>query len=308
MRWILLLLSLLLGQGSYSQELFIRTEPASNLPKGVIGVRGIAEYYQEGDVMRSMYALRALYGVNSKLTVWLQANISDHHDSKLPEDLINDEGGINHTHDIATTEPYPMIFNGFHAYAKYLFLKSDQQNRHFRMAAYGEASSSLTAHDEAEPNFMDDNAGLGAGIVATQLIKRFAASLTVGGMLPLRYVEKDRDIRLYYGRAINYSLSLGYLLLPFAYKNYEQTNLNLYLEFLGRANERAEIYIGEDRVLIGEDTPALRAGNYIEVHPGVQLILNSTTRIDFGMGFRMKNRSYRHPYPVYYLQVQHYIF
>ncbi|MEM7372710.1 MAG: hypothetical protein AAF587_29075 [Bacteroidota bacterium] len=308
MRWVFVLLSVVLTQTMEAQELFIRTEPASNLPKGVLGIRGIAEYYQEGAITRSMYALRALYGVNPRLTVWLQANISNHHDNQLPDDLIDDEGGIQHTHDIVTTEPYPMIFNGFHAYAKYLFLKHDQQNRHFRMAAYGEASSSLTAHDEAEPNFMDDNAGLGAGIVATQLVDRFAASLTVGAAFPLRYVEKDRDITLYYGRAVSYSLSLGYLLLPVAYKDYTQTNLNLYLEFIGRANERAEIYLEEERVFIGQDTPALRAGNYVEIHPGIQLILNSTTRIDMGMGFRMWNTSYRHPYPLYFFQVQHYFF
>ncbi len=35
-------------------------------------------------------------------------------------------------------------------------------------------------------------------------------------------------------KAFNYSQSAGYLLLPKEYKSFEQLNLNIYTEFLGR--------------------------------------------------------------------------
>ena len=43
---------------------------------------------------------------------------------------------------------------------------------------------------------------------------------------------------------MNYSLSAGYLLFPETYKNYRQTNVNLYLEFLGAMSlDQKDYYI-----------------------------------------------------------------
>lgn len=308
MKKSLLLIGMLWISSLAAQELYIRTEPASNLPKGVIGIRTLSEFYQEGAHLRNMTALRVMYGVSPRLTVWAQGNISNHHDRTLPDDLIDDEGGVAHTHDILTGEKYPMLFNGFQVYGKYLFLKADQQNKHFRMAAYAEASTAFTAHDEAEPNLMDDNAGLGAGIIMTQLYHRFAASLTVGGTLPFAYTEKETDIRLQYGNALQYNLSFGYLLMPFKYKDYSQTNVSLYVEFLGKSYGEGSLSQAGTDVFVGLDTPALLASSFVEVHPGIQFIFNSNTRLDLGMGFRFLNESYRYTYPLYFVQVQHYLF
>jgi hypothetical protein len=61
---------------------------------------------------------------------------------------------------------------------------------------------------------------------------------------------------------INYSLSAGYLFLPFNYVSYKQTNLNLYVEFLGKSN------------------PATKE-SYLDIAPALQLIINSVIRLDF---------------------------
>ena len=62
--------------------------------------------------------------------------------------------------------------------------------------------------------------------------------------------------------AFNYSFSTGYLFLPVHYENYNQPNLNVYIEFLGKSN------------------PATKE-NYMDIAPALQLILNSITRLDF---------------------------
>ncbi|MDX2246808.1 MAG: hypothetical protein SF052_08550 [Bacteroidia bacterium] len=293
---------------THAQELFIHTEPASNLPKGVTAVRAFSELYKEGPYLRSVNVLRATYGISPSWTVWAQVNISDHHGRLLPEGFVDDEGGIPHTHDISTGVPLPMLFNGFHFYTKYLFLKKDGRNQHFRMAAFAEGSTSFAAHDEAEPSLLDDNAGVGAGVIMTELYHRFAASLTLGGIVAADYREKDTGLRIRYGRAVNYNLSLGYLLFPFQYKNYKQTNVSLYLEFLGRSSGQGQVFRNEEIVFIGSDTPAFLENHYVEIHPGIQLIFNSNTRLDLGMGFPLINRSYRHTYPLYFLQIQHYFY
>lgn len=290
------------------QELFIRNEPASNLPKGVTAVRAFSEMYREGEFLRSVNVLRVMYGLSPQWTVWVQANISDHHDRLLPPGLVDDEGGVLHTHDIDTGEPHPMLFNGFHFFGKYLFLKRDQQNQHFRMAAYAEASTSYSAHDEAEPSLLDDNAGFGAGIIATELYRRFAASVTLGGVMAADYYEEETGIGIQYGKALKYNLSLGYLVFPLTYKSYGQVNMSIYLELLGKYSSKGNITQNGEIVFIGQDTPGLRANNYIEAHPGVQFIFNSNTRLDLGMGFPLLNRTFRHTYPLYFVQIQHYFY
>ncbi|MNE29347.1 hypothetical protein D3C80_1228230 [compost metagenome] len=67
---------------------------------------------------------------------------------------------------------------------------------------------------------------------------------------------------------LGYSLSSGYLLLPFVYKNYNQPNLNLYFEVLGKTNPE-------------------NGKSYVDFAPAVQVIINSRTRIDLGYRFEI---------------------
>jgi hypothetical protein len=75
---------------------------------------------------------------------------------------------------------------------------------------------------------------------------------------------------------LSYSLSAGYLLLPVAYKNNNQTNLNLYVELLGSNNINFS-----------------REKYYMDLAPSLQLIFKSTSKLNFGYRFQMKGDIYR---------------
>ena len=304
---------------SRGQELFPHNEPASNVPKGVLGTRIFGESFREISTQRNMLAMRLMYGVTPKLSVYITATGSNHHGKNLPKDL------ITHTHigsqTIYYTQPiqkgvsYSYRFNGLHIYGKYRFLTMDGQNKHFRMALYGEWSNVKNAHDEAEPNLLDDTKGYGGGLITTYLKKRFAVSLTSGVIIPGNYEETVpltngsslmTHTEVQYGRAIIYNLSFGYLLYPKEYKDYNQTNWNVYLEFNGKSYEGARVF--QDGQELETQSNSLKAGHYVEVHPGVQKIINSNLRIDFSVGFNLINKSYARFYPLYMIGVQRYFF
>lgn len=304
---------------SKGQELFLHNEPASSVPKGVFGARIFGESFKEISSQRNMLAIRLMYGITPKLSAYLTATGSNHHGKNLPKDL------ITHTHignqTIYYTQPiqkgisYPYRFNGIHIYAKYRFLTMDGQNKHFRMALYGEWSHIKNAHDEAEPNLLDDTKGYGGGLITTYLKKRFAVSLTSGVVIPGNYEETVpltngsslmTHTEVQYGRALIYNLSFGYLLYPKEYKDYSQSNWNIYLEFNGKSYEGAKVF--QDGLELETQSSSLKASHYVEVHPGIQRIVNSNLRIDLSVGFNLINKSYARFYPIYMVGVQRYFY
>src|ERR1019366_8590868 len=183
------------------------------------------------------------------------------------------------------------------------------------MSAYGECSNVNDAHDEAEPNLLDDTKGVGAGLIITCLKNRFAASLTTGVIIPGSYQETVpfgygsiffTTTKINYGNAVKYNLSFGYRLSPKEYQNYQQNNWNIYLELIGKSYQAATVI--QDGVPVAVQTPLLKAGNYVEVYPGIQKIINSNLRLDFSVGFPLINMSYTRFYPVYMIGVQRYFF
>ena len=301
-----------------SQELFPLAEPASTIPKGVLGARFFAEHFLEIKQPRNMGALRIMYGVTPHLTLMVTTNISNHHDHVLPRNL------ITHTHQgnqtIFYTNPtvygkkYDYIFGGFNFYAKYRFLSFDNEGKHFRMALYGEYSTIKIAHDEAEPDLMEDNGGYGSGLITTWLYNKLAVSLTTGFIIPQKYSEDSYPTSynpavktdLLYGRAFNYSLSMGYRLIPKEYSNYNETNYNIYIELMGKYYEGAKIFQNNERAKI--TNPALKENFYLEVHPGIQKIIRSNTRIEFSIGLPFINKSYVHFSPLYSIGIQRYFY
>jgi hypothetical protein len=162
---------------------------------------------------------------------------------------------------------------------------------------------------------MEDTKGYGFGLITTYLYRRFAASLTSGCILPGSFIGTSPDIyggpdvptEVKYGKALKYNLSFGYLLLPKRYENYKQMNLNLYLEFLGKAYQQATVIQYGDKTLPIK-TPLLQAGNYVDICPGIQLIANSNLRFDFSVELQCINTSYTHFYPVYLFGIQRYFY
>ncbi len=257
-----------------------------------------------------------MYGLTPKLTVMLTADGSNHHNELLPPSYPS-----HNTPNVGVHHPY--LFNGVDAYAKYRFLTIDGEHSHYRMALYGEYSYLNVAHDEGEPTLLDDTKGAGAGLISTLLKGHFAASFNGGFIYPFRYKGSIPDFAsglppvptiITYGNAITYNLSFGYLLYPRVYKNYDQPNINLYLEFLGKTYGATQVQVSNilhpDQYYTESTSgvPVLQAGNYVEVHPGAQCIIRSNFRVDASVGFPFINRSYVHYTPVYTVGVQRYFY
>jgi hypothetical protein len=303
----------------FSQELFPLNEPASNVPKGVLGIRAMGETYQEIKRLRNQYSVRLMYGALPRLTVMTTVGISNHHGKDFPPNLVshvhNGNQTIYTTGEFERGAKYPYRSNGIHVYAKYRFISMDGLHSHFRVAAYAEGAYLKQAHDEAEPNLIGDTKGAGGGLIITCLKNHFAISLTSGVIIPGSHTAFSPDMsggpmiptEIIYGRALNYNVSVGYLLFPRTYKSYEQLNVNVYLELLGKAYEAAKVY-QYGNLPIPINTPLLMAGNYMDVAPGVQCIFKSNLRVDLSVKLPMINKSYAHFYPVFLFGIQRYFY
>jgi len=303
---------------SFSQELFPNTEPASTMPKGVLGIRAILEDYKEFSQSRNQFSLRLMYGITSRWSFYAQPMVSNHHGDLLPL------GFLTHTHVGNSTIfnaaniyglQYPYTFSGIYFYSKYRLLNFDGDDRHFRVSVYGEYAYSKVAHDEAEPDLQGDNGGYGAGVILTGLKGRLAVSFTGGFIIPNSYSESRTEpyygsyifqTSLNYGNAIKYDLSFGYLLYPSKYESYDQSNINTYMEFIGRSYGAASVTQNGEKAEI--KSPALQAGNYVEVRPGIQKIFNSNARLDLSVGLNLINRSWSHFTPLFMIGWQRYFF
>ncbi|MCW3123679.1 MAG: hypothetical protein JWQ38_3171 [Flavipsychrobacter sp.] len=320
-----LLLFIFVSLCAHAQELFPVAEPASNVPKGALGVRAFSEGYKEADVFRKLLGVKLLYGVTPKLSVYLSVTASDYHEKTLPFDFIEHShvggqlvGGAGATQK---GDAYPVVFNSIDAYAKYRFLSVDGQNTHYRLAAYAEASHVAVPSHEAEPDLLVHTSGVGAGVIGTYLLHHFATSVTVGGILPKEYRGNATDryggiypTTIQYGNALAYSLSFGYLLWPKSYKSYDQTNWNIYMELTGRKYGAASVSQKDGpatdalSIPISSTTHELHAGSYLDINPGIQCIINSTYRIEASVGFALLNSSYLHQYPKYVIGMQRYFY
>lgn len=307
---------LLFSYPNQAQELFPLAEPASTMPKNVLGVRAFTETYHEVNQWRNMTALRFLFGLTPKSSVYITGIASNHHGKKMPPEFPFHNTPERGAH-------YPYKFNGIHVYSKYRFLSKDGENTHLRMALYAEGSYVNTTHHESEPDLMmGDNSGIGAGWISTYLRNKFAASLTIGYIYPfgIHNVSPDPiaglpDVPVYvdYGQTLTYSLSFGYLLFPKTYKDYKQLNMTFYLELKGK-------YFGDARVTMFEGLeneyhlhktrypPALQDGYFLDISPSVQFIINSNLRMDLSATFRGIGVSYARLYPVYTIGIQRYFY
>jgi len=177
-------------------------------------------------------------------------------------------------------------FESIRLYTKYRFLSKDDVHRHFRMAAFISGSWSRNPLVYQELTTDGDNNAIQAGVIATQLIRRLALSGTISNISLTGNPSKIEFGLPFYRNVIQYSLSGGYLILPLEYTSYKQVNLNAYLEFLGQY------------------APSARAG-FIDVAPAVQLIFNSTTRVNFGARFELTGNFHRMANQSFLLSVEH---
>lgn len=243
-----------------AQELYVNTEPASNMATKSLGIRLENQgYFKPSYKNRS--TLELMYGVNKNLMVHGTAYLSNYYQQK-------------------------QNFEGVSAYAKYRFYSVDTVQRHFRLAAFAKVASISNPTPNQEIALEGDNTGAQGGLVATQLIHKLALSASASY---LRAFENRGGYEPVNRNSIGYTLSAGYLMYPKQYTNYEQTNINLYAELLGKTNPGKGQY-------------------YLDIAPAVQFIFNSTLRVDLSYRTPLTNRMVRNTQNMYLVRVEYNLF
>lgn len=211
MKQIFIALAILWSVYLPAQELYVFTEPASNMPAKSIGVKQSAKWLKNAMSGRteSRHSSEIMVGVNKNLMVHGAVTFSDMYSNNIR-------------------------LESYRTYAKYRFLTIDGMYSHFRMAAFAEASKSRNRSPFDEISLEGDQSGVQAGIIATQLLHKLAVSTTLSMTESLQEGRNTPGPKLVPYRAFNYALSAGYLLFPKKYTSYQQTNLNLYVELLGQ--------------------------------------------------------------------------
>ena len=230
----------LLSVSAHSQELFSLTEPASNRAVGSIGIRVDNSIMNEVNTSEINYHLipEIMLGISKKFMA---------------------SGGLffSNRNEVFSAE-------GGSIYGKLRFLSNDAIQKHFRMAAFGRISYNNSDIHQEEISMYGHNTGVEFGVIATQLLRRVALSSSISF---LKASDNGNNNKFVYGlnrsKAINYTLSVGKLMLPNEYRAYSQTNLNLMFEVLSQLNTGSGKY-------------------FIDITPSAQLIFNSRCRVDVG--------------------------
>lgn len=236
-----------------AQELFVFADPASNMPAKSIALEmtGKFPYSKSGSRFRNRYLPLVMAGINKNLMVNVSSSFSNYYSTS----------GLQ--------------FDGGKIYARYRFFSNDDVHKHFRMAAFGAAGFATHKNIYDEMGLDGNSDGVQAGLIATQLLNRFAFSVT--GSYLKTFAKDEAEPQHPFnrsGQAVGYSLSGGYLLFPREYTSYNQTNVNLYLELLGSKSINTSGYM-------------------VDVAPSVQLIFNSNTKINIGAAFQLEGNMLR---------------
>lgn len=206
---IVLLLLALYFTGS-SQELYVYTEPASNMPARSLSAKITGKflkgYHSNRNEQRIMPEI--MLGLSKEWMVHVGATFSDMYSSNFR-------------------------WESAKLYAKYRFLSNDDLHKHFRLAAFAEVAHSVNPVFYDELSLNGDQSGVTGGLVATQLVNKLAISASAS-YLHVLTERPEYFPEVYPYDAFNYTASAGFLLLPFEYTSYNQLNVNLYTELLGQ--------------------------------------------------------------------------
>ncbi len=224
------------------------------MPSKSISVKltSMVEKDENADKIMQRHTPEIMFGLNKNWMLHLATTFSDIHQPALQWESVR-------------------------TYAKWRFYSNDDVHKHLRLAVFGLGTYSRNNLDFNEVNLMGDQSGLQGGLIVTQLWNKLAISATGSWNEVLNTNRKSKVYQQFYAfQAFNYSLSAGYLLLPFNYKNYNQTNVNFYVELLGSKNVNFTL----ERY-------------YMDLAPSVQLIFKSTSKLNIGYRFQVKGDIYR---------------
>jgi len=241
----------LLSASVQSQELYVFSEPASNMPAHSMSAKLTyrTPVSRSNNSYRQRYTPELMFGINKNWMLHVSSSFSDFYTSQLRWESVK-------------------------TYAKYRFYSNDDVHQHFRMAAFAEASYSRSPFAYGDINLDGDNSGVQAGLIATQLVNKLAVS----GTASILKVFANRNLHVnQLGQSVHafyYSLSAGYLIFPFSYSDYKQTNLNLYVETIGMKG--------------------LDKGDYmLDLAPALQIIFNSNLKINLGTRLQLSGNMLR---------------
>ena len=204
----------------FAQELFVFTEPASNMPAKSVGLRISNSLMKETFTGKTNYHLlpELMWGVNKNLMLHAEGFISNRNNS--------------------------LVYEGAGVYGKYRFLSKDDIHSHFRMAAFGRASINNSDIHQEEIETNAHNSGYEVGVIATQLLHKVAISASAAYERAMDNGNGNKFPVHHSNDAMNYTLSAGKLMLPKEYTGYKQVNLNLMAELLAqRLNVYGKYYI-----------------------------------------------------------------
>ena len=266
MRSFLLIILLITAVISRGQELYPYTEPASNMPARSMSLKlsGMFGKGVHGNGIEQRYSPEVMFGLSKKWMVHAGVTFSNMYENFY-------------------------YYESARVYAKYRFLSNDEVHEHFRMAAFAKAAYSRNRLQHNELNLMGDHSGVQVGVIATQLWNKLAVSGTASLIEVFDKKRNDKTLPQQYAfESFIYSLSAGYLVLPVEYKDYNQTNLNLYAELLGGRNLdwKYEKY-------------------YLDLAPAIQLIFKSTSKLNLGYRFQLKSDIYRNMKDSWMISYEH---
>ena len=246
--FILIFLSII--STTFSQELYVFSSPASNVPAKSLSFKYTSKWVGGNTIHHSSNASRHMVesqiGISKKIMLRAAVSLSDMYSHKKQQ------------------------FESFSVLAKYRFFSNDDVHRHFRAAVFLNTVFSKNDLRYDELTVEGDQSVLQGGVILTQLINRLAVSTTLAlteVVDPERW-QKYRGSRRFGYQGINYNFSSGYLLLPRKYTGYKQPNLNIYFECIGG--------FGLDKRF-----------SFTDLAPALQIILNSNSQINLGYRFQL---------------------
>lgn len=235
------------------QELYVFTEPASNMPAKSFSLKYRGKFLEgyHSKQLEQRHSIDAEFGLSNKLMFHAGTTFSDMYS-------------------------YPKFqWESVNTYLKYRFLSKDGVHKHFRAAVFMEGSYSRNDMFYDEIAFDGDQSGIRTGVIATQLLHKLAVSTTLSVSQVLNEQRWDKSGPDPYSyQSFNYSVSAGYLVFPFKYTSFKQTNFNLYLELLGSRALDKNLY-------------------YVDLAPAMQFIFNSTVKLNFGYRFQLDGNMHR---------------
>ena len=220
MRAFFLCLAVVGFQNVFSQELFVVTDPASNIPAYSLAVNVMQLLFKEQVETGYNYHLmpEVSYGLNRNLMFRASAFVSNRNSS-----LVTEGGSF---------------------FSKYRFYSDDDVNSHFRLAAYGRYSFNNSDIHQEQIEILGHNSGFEAGLIATKLVKRVAVNASVSFEKALNNGSNYIFPENYGNNATNFSLSVGKLMYPKKYTSFKQTNINIMIEFVGQTiNQNGKSFI-----------------------------------------------------------------